>query len=117
MICHMGYIQPTLLKWAASDGHFITSSRAWIVRLVGVVWLGLGVSSAKSPAEAIGAFIGAGLVALAILVVAYRVLSTTDVDVETTTTATDEPENCPDCNLNLAMGVEECQRCGWTPSE
>lgn len=29
--------------------------------------------------------------------------------------STDDPETktCPDCDLTLAMGVEQCQRCGW----
>lgn len=30
-------------------------------------------------------------------------------------TESDEHESCPNCDLSLAMGVTECQRCGWTP--
>ena len=24
--------------------------------------------------------------------------------------------NCPNCDMSLVMGVEECQRCGWSPT-
>jgi len=37
----------------------------------------------------------------------------TDSEVPTTSES-ERLESCPECNLNLAMGVKECQRCGWS---
>jgi hypothetical protein len=36
---------------------------------------------------------------------------------QTDSSGPSEHKNCPDCDMTLVMGVDECQRCGWSSTD
>jgi ribosomal protein L37AE/L43A len=107
-----------------NESRVISGRRVWIARLIVSLWLLVSLPIAlvsDSLAGLLGSLFGFCLVGSLLFAGAYRVLSTEESNVDEKSLPAESedsgPETCPECDLNLAMGVEECQRCGWSFSD